>query len=216
MNTITSSTALWYTSRATGIISLVMLSAVVVLGVLVNRKGRLPGLPRFAVTGLHRTLSLLVVIYLALHILTAVADPYVSIRLIAAIVPFTSSYETFWLGLGAISLDLIITVVVTSLLRLRLGHRVWRGVHWLAYAAYPVALVHGIGASSDLRSGWLLALTVCCACAVCAAIGHRLAEAGHALPRPQRVAAVLSAFRAPAVTADRRTPAASHRKAPSR
>ena len=133
------STALWYASRATGVVTLVLLSAVVVLGVLVNRQGRLPGLPRFAVTGLHRSISLIAVVFLAVHVLTAVADKFVTIQLIAAIIPFTSSYLPLQIGLGAVALDLIIAVIITSLLRARIGRRVWRGVHWLAYAAYPVA-----------------------------------------------------------------------------
>ena len=74
-----SGTALWYASRATGVISLILLSIVAILGIAVNRQGRLPGLPRFAVTGLHRSLSLLTVAFLGTHIVTAIADGYVHI-----------------------------------------------------------------------------------------------------------------------------------------
>ena len=80
MNGITQSTALWYASRATGVVSLLLLTGVVLLGILVNRQGRLPGLPRFVVTGLHRNLSLLGVAFVAMHVVTAVLDPYVTIR----------------------------------------------------------------------------------------------------------------------------------------
>ena len=66
-------TAFWYASRATGIVALLLLTAVLVLGILVNRQGRLPGLPRFAVTDLHRNLSLLSVAFIVVHVLTAVA-----------------------------------------------------------------------------------------------------------------------------------------------
>jgi methionine sulfoxide reductase heme-binding subunit len=191
MSALTSATALWYASRATGVVSLLLLTAVVLLGVLVNRKGRLPGLPRFAVTGLHRNLSLLAVLFVAVHVLTAVADPYVSIRLLAAVVPFTSSYQPFWLGLGAVSIDLIAALVLSSLLRARLPARFWRAVHWLAYAAYPVAVLHSIGSSSDLRSGLLLDLTVACIAAVTAAAGYRLIRGGTATPRWRRVSAQL-------------------------
>jgi methionine sulfoxide reductase heme-binding subunit len=177
-----SSTALWYASRATGIVCLLLLSAVAILGILVNRQGRLPGLPQFAVTGLHRNLSLLATTFLAVHVLTAIADSYVSIRLIAAIVPFTSSYEPLWMGLGAVALDLIAAVIITSLVRLRLGRPVWRAVHLFSYAAFPVAVAHSIGGSKDLQSGWLLALTAGCVLAVCAAIGYRLRQT---LPAPR-------------------------------
>lgn len=191
MNGITSSTALWYASRATGVVLLVLMTAVVVLGVLVNRRGRLPGLPGFAVTGLHRRISLLSAAFLATHVLTAIADPYVTIRLVAVVVPFTSAYKPFWLGLGAVALDLIAAIVVTSLLRRRIGHRAWRAVHWLGFAVWPVAFAHSLGASTDLHSGWLLVLGVTCGLAVAAACGTRAVLAARELPRWERAGALL-------------------------
>jgi methionine sulfoxide reductase heme-binding subunit len=183
VNGITPTTALWYASRATGVVTLVLLSAVVVLGVLVNRQGRLPGLPKFAVTGLHRSISLIAVVFLALHVLSAVADKFVTIQLISVIVPFTSSYLPLQIGLGAVALDLMLAVIITSLLRARIGRRLWRGMHWLAYAAYPVALVHSITSATDLRSGGLLALTAGCVLGVAAAVCYRLAGAWRARQR---------------------------------
>src|SRR6202044_4178270 len=79
-------TTLWYASRATGVVALLLLTGGMVLGMLVNRQGRLPGLPKFAVTGLHRNLSLLAVVFVAIHVLTAVADGYVNIPLTSAVV----------------------------------------------------------------------------------------------------------------------------------
>jgi methionine sulfoxide reductase heme-binding subunit len=132
---ITSSTALWYASRATGVVALVLLTAVVLLGILVHRNGRLPGLPRFAATSLDRSLSLLAVAFVAVHVATAIADPYVTIGIAAAVIPFTSPYKPLWLGLGALSRDIIIALVVTSLARARIGRRTWRAVHWLRRCA---------------------------------------------------------------------------------
>ena len=164
-------------SAATGVISMVLLSAVVVLGILLDRRVRLPGLPRFAGLSLHRYTSLLAVAFLALHIITAVAGPYVRIQLAAIIVPFTSAYARSWLGLGAVSTDLIIALVATSLLRRHLSHRAWRAVHWLAYACWPFALAHSIGTGGGMRSGRLLGLAVVCAVAVTAAAGWRVTAA---------------------------------------
>jgi predicted ferric reductase len=192
MNGITGSTALWYASRATGVVSLLLFTAVVMLGVLVNRQGRVPGLPRFVVTGLHRSVSLLAVAFLAVHVGTAIADPYVSIRLAAAVVPFASAYEPFWLGLGALSLDLIAALIVTSLLRAHISRRVWRGVHWLAYAAWPVALAHSIGSSTDMQRGVLLWVAVGCCIAVGGAVAWRLTQAARDVPRAERAAVTLA------------------------
>jgi sulfoxide reductase heme-binding subunit YedZ len=187
MHGITSSTALWYASRATGVVSLVLLSVVMIIGILVNRQGRLPGLPRFAVLGLHRNLSLLAVAFVAVHVISAVADSFVSISLAAAVIPFVSAYQPFWLGLGAVSIDLMAALILTSLLRRFIGRRTWRAVHWLAYASWPVAVAHSIGSSKDLQNGALLGLAVACILAVAGALAWRLARARAEVPRARRV-----------------------------
>ena len=192
MTGITHGTALWYASRATGVVTMLLLTAVVLLGILVNRQGRLPGLPGFAVTGLHRNVSLLAVVFLAIHVLTAIADPYVTIGLAAAVLPFASSYKPLWLGLGAISLDLIAALILTSLARARMSRRAWRGIHWLAYAAWPLAVVHSLGSSSDARGGLVLGVLAGCVLATLAALAWRLSHAAREIPRAGRAAATLS------------------------
>ena len=186
------STVFWYASRATGIVALLLLTAVLVLGILVNRQGRLPGLPRFAVTSLHRNLSLLSVVFIAVHVFAAVLDTFVSIPLASGVIPFASGYERFWLGLGAISLDLMIAMIVTSLLRGRLNRVVWRAIHLLAYLSWPIAFAHSIGSSKDLQTGWMLDMAAGCALIVAAAVVWRLAHAARQVPRAGRVAAVFA------------------------
>ena len=95
---------------------------------------------------------------------------------VAAVVPFHSSYRPLWLAFGALSFDLLLAVVATSLLRQRLGHRAWRITHWLAYAAWPVALLHTVGTGSDVKRGWLLALCAICLAAVLVAVCLRTAQ----------------------------------------
>jgi len=192
MTGITHTTALWYASRATGVVTMLLLTVVVLLGILVNRQGRLPGLPGFAVTGLHRNVSLLAVAFLAIHVITAIADPFVTIGLAAAVFPFTAGYKPFWLGLGAISLDLIAALIVTSLLRARMSRRAWRAIHWLGYAAWPLAVVHSLGSSADARSGVVLGALSGCVLATAAALAWRLSQAAREVPRAGRAAAVLS------------------------
>jgi predicted ferric reductase len=187
----TSSTALWYASRATGLVCLVLTTAVVLLGLLVSRQRKLPGLPKFGVVHLHRYLSLLAVGFVGLHILTAVTDSYVNISIAAAVIPFVSAYQPLWLGLGAVSLDLMAVMIVTSLVRSRIGRKTWRVLHWTAYAAWPIAVVHSIGTGPDLWSGPLLGLTVVSILAVLVAIGWRISGALRATPRAEVVANLL-------------------------
>lgn len=191
-----SSIALWYASRATGVVCLMLTTFVVLLGVLVSKQRPLPGLPKFGVVHLHRYLSLLAVGFVSVHILTAIVDSYVSISLAAAIIPFASAYKPLWLGLGAVSIDLMAALIVTSLVRARIGRKTWQLVHWVAYAAWPIAVLHSIGTGPDLRRGPLLWLTLGCVLAVEAAIGWR---AYGATARAELVAELVAAH-APAAS----------------
>jgi methionine sulfoxide reductase heme-binding subunit len=166
MSAFTHGPALWYATRATGLVTMLLLTITVLLGILTT--GRFAGgsWPRFLTVGLHRNLSLLVLVFLALHVGTTVVDQFVSIPLSAAFIPFASSYKTFWLGLGAVALDLLIALVATSLIRNRLGLRTWRWVHWAAYICWPVALAHGFGAGTDRGTLWVFLLTITCASVV--------------------------------------------------
>ena len=189
---VTNAKALWYLTRGTGVVSLLLLTAVLVLGVLGTTRWRSERWPRFLVAGLHRNLTLFAIAFLVVHVVTTVVDGYAPIRLVDAIVPFISPYRPIWLGLGALAFDLLLALTVTSLLRARVGLRAWRAVHWLAYAAWPLALVHGLGTGSDSRVGWLAILTLCCAAAVAAAVVVRLLRAD-ARPR-LRIAAGVATF----------------------
>ena len=153
---------LWYVTRATGLVSLVLLTLSVVLGLLVAGRLTSERWPRFLTLGMHRRVSLMAVVFLALHVGTTVLDTYTSISLAAAFVPFASSYKAGWLSLGAVALDLLIALVVTSLVRGRLGYRTWRRLHWLAYACWPVAVAHGLGIGTDRSVTWVIALTLAC------------------------------------------------------
>ncbi|MFF3939830.1 ferric reductase-like transmembrane domain-containing protein [Streptomyces phaeofaciens] len=177
------SETLWYANRATGAVCLVLFTVVVLLGIAVRLRARVPGLPRFGTMSLHRTLSLSATAFLALHIAAAIVDGYVDITFVDAVIPFVSDYRPRWLGLGTVALDLLLAVLFTSLLRARLGHRTWRAVHRLAYVSWPVALVHGIGIGTDTGADWMTWLTVACVATVTAAFAARLAHAARAARR---------------------------------
>jgi methionine sulfoxide reductase heme-binding subunit len=160
----------WYLTRSTGVVALLLLTGAVTLGVVDVRRWSSPRWPRFVVDSLHRNVSLLAMAFLALHILTSVLDSFAPISLLDALVPFAGSYRPFWLGLGAVSLDLLLAVTITSLLRQRMGYSTWRAIHWLTYASWPLALLHGFGTGSDVKAMWLLGLSVACLLVVLGAV----------------------------------------------
>jgi hypothetical protein len=171
----TATSPLWFATRATGLTALVLLTVSVVLGILTSVRFASPAWPRFVTVSLHRNLSLLVLTFTGLHVLTTVTDTYASISVFSAVLPFSSPYRRIWLGLGAVAFDLLLAVLVTSLLRVRIGPRAWRMVHWAGYLCWPVALVHGLGTGTDGAARWVLAVSAACALAVSVAGAWRLA-----------------------------------------
>jgi DMSO/TMAO reductase YedYZ heme-binding membrane subunit len=154
---------MWYLTRATGIVALVLLTGTMVLGVAAGGNWARPRWPRFVTQGLHRNLSLLAVTFVFAHVTTTVVDGYVPVGWLSAFIPFTSPYKRVWLGLGAVAFDLILALILTSLLRHRLDPRTWKAVHWLAYACWPIALVHGLAAGTDVTTvimRWVTALSI--------------------------------------------------------
>jgi hypothetical protein len=164
---------LWYLTRGTGVVALLLLTASIVLGVASSARWRSARWPRFVVGGLHKNLTLLAILFVAVHVVTTVLDRFAPIGLLDAIVPFRSPYRPVWLGLGAVAFDLLLALVVTSLLRARIGIPAWRAVHWLAYASWPVALLHTLGTGSDAKTGWLQLLSAGCTLVVAGAVVWR-------------------------------------------
>jgi Ferric reductase like transmembrane component len=165
----------WYLTRGAGAVALLLLTASVVLGILDFSRWRTDAWPRFLTDALHRNVSMLALVLVAIHVITTVADGFAPIGLQDSLIPFLSPYRPLWLGLGAISFDLLLAVAVTSALRRHVGYRAWRIVHWGSYGCWPLALVHGLGTGSDTASAWMLLLSVGCLAAVLLAFGWRVA-----------------------------------------
>jgi methionine sulfoxide reductase heme-binding subunit len=180
----------WYATRGLGTVTLVILTLTVVLGVGTAGRWREEVTPGFVVANLHRNLSLLAVLTLLAHIVTTVLDPYASISVRDALIPFGAHYRPIWLGLGVIGFEILILVAATSLLRNMLGARAWRLIHWSAYASWPLAVVHGLGTGSDAQAPWLIGLIVACVVAVGLAVVRRLLVGRSPLPLRVAVAVV--------------------------
>ncbi len=169
------SPALWYFSRASGLVSIGLFTAVVVMGCLSAGRYVTSTWPRLTTALLHRNLALVSLVFLALHIGSAIIDGYVALGWLDVVVPFAAGYQPFWVGLGAVAIDLMLAIVITSLVRARISARVWRLVHWLAYLCWPVALVHGVGmVERDQHQGWILAVQLGCVIAVALAVAYRV------------------------------------------
>lgn len=177
--------AFWFFARGTGVITLVLFTATVLLGITSVSRWSSEKWPRFVTQHLHRNISLLALSFLLVHIASTILDSYVTITPINAVIPFTGTYRPIWLGLGALAFDLMLAVIITSLLRVRMGYGTWRAVHWLAYAMWPLAVLHGLGTGSDAKARWMLLITAACVASVAVAIARRVAFGWHADMEPR-------------------------------
>jgi methionine sulfoxide reductase heme-binding subunit len=179
VNALLGAKAAWYLMRASGFVAFGLLTLTLALGVANAARWERGRWTRAVAALVHRNSSLLAVVFVLIHIVTAVTDKYVSISALSVVVPGLSGYDPLWTGLGALSVDVMAALMVTSLLRARLGVRTWRAVHWLAYLAWPTALVHAIGAGSgsgiDTGHFWSTAMYVLAGLVATSAIALRLA-----------------------------------------
>lgn len=166
--------AYWALGRGTGVVALVLFTLSIVLGIVVRSGRPVPALGRFGISDLHRTAALTGAALVVLHVGTLYFDPYAQLRLTDFLLPFAASYRPLWLGLGTLALDTLAVVTVVSLLRQRVGPRVFTGVHWATYALWPLALLHAIGTGTDGPTMWFRALAALCVGAVVPAVGWRL------------------------------------------
>jgi methionine sulfoxide reductase heme-binding subunit len=172
----TLSQALWALGRGSGAAALVVLSLSLALGI-VGRSGRqFLGLGRFGLNELHRTAALTGVGLVVVHLVSLFFDPYAQLRLVDFVLPFLGSYRPLWLGLGTVAVDLLLVVTVVSLLRQRVGPRIFRAVHWATYALWPVALLHAFGTGTDAWTLWMDVVGLVSVVGVFAALMWRTSE----------------------------------------
>jgi sulfoxide reductase heme-binding subunit YedZ len=181
---------LWYVNRAAGLVTLMLLTASVALGIIVALRARSDRWPRFAIADLHRNLGLLALVFGTVHVGAAAMDDYVELEWIDTVIPFAADYKPLWIGFGAIAADLMLAVLITSGLRRHMGYRAWRMVHYLSYGAWGVGLLHAVAIGTDRGSAWMLSVVAACS-GVVGALG--LARWRDAQSRHQRLPSATAA-----------------------
>ncbi|MFJ4653509.1 ferric reductase-like transmembrane domain-containing protein [Nocardia sp. NPDC088792] len=198
--------ALWAFGRGSGITALVLLTVAIASGI-VARSGRaVLLLPRAGMAVFHRGAALTATVLVALHVLSLLVDPHAQLRLVDLVVPFGGTYRPQWVGFGTVAVDLLAAVVISGLLRHRIGPRVFRVVHWATYVLWPIAAVHAVGAGTDGRRLWLLAALAGCAVVLMCAVSWRAGKHFTEYRQPETSAAgyrlSVPAFELPGVTAE--------------
>lgn len=165
---------LWALGRGNGIVALAFLTLSMALGVATRSARPLFALPRFGVSDIHRFVALAGTLLVALHVGLLFMDPYAKLKIIDFVVPFLGAYRPVWQGLGTVAVDLLIVIVITSLLRHRLGVSAFRLIHWSAYLLWPIAMAHSLGNGTDVGHVWFMAFAGVCGLIVALAVVFRL------------------------------------------
>lgn len=155
---LSASPAIWYAARASGVAAYVVLSLVVSLGLALGGKAQTRRWPRFSVEEVHRFGGLLVGSLIGVHVLAIAADSFLPFSLTQLLVPFTSSYRPLWTGLGIAAAELLLALAITNHYRRRLPYRFWRRAHYLNFAVWAFASLHGLMAGTDRGAAWLAVL----------------------------------------------------------
>ncbi len=154
---LTSSPAIWYAARASGIAAYVILSVVVSLGLALGGKAQNKHWPRFSVEDIHRFGGLLVGSLITIHVATIAMDSFLPFSIAQLLVPFTASYRPIWTGLGIAAAELLLALAITNHYRKRLPYRFWRLAHYLNFVIWTFASLHGLMSGTD-RGVWWLAI----------------------------------------------------------
>jgi sulfoxide reductase heme-binding subunit YedZ len=184
---VTSNPAIWYAARASGVAAYVVLSLVVSLGLGLGGKAQSRTWPRFSIEDVHRFGGLLVGSLIGIHVLAIAADSFLPFSLTQLLVPFTSSYRPLWTGLGIAAAELLLALAVTNHYRRRLPYSFWRKAHYLNFAVWALASVHGLMAGTDRGATWLALLYAASVALVAALATWRF---GDRVLRSPRVAVV--------------------------
>jgi hypothetical protein len=120
---------------------------------------------------------LLVGIFVSIHVLTIAIDSYLPFSAVQILVPFTARYRPLWTGLGIAAAELLVALALANHYRRRIPYRLWRRAHYLNFAVWAAATVHGLGSGTDRTAPWLLVLYAASAAAVIALVLWRALRA---------------------------------------
>ena len=148
----------WYVARAGGIVAYLILSAAVVAGLTMASRKTLKLWPRFVLEDVHRFLGILGGVFIAIHVGAIALDAYLPFSAVQLAIPFLSSYRPLWTGLGIVSAELLIALAVTNHYRRSLSPRLWKRLHYLNFAVWAGATLHGLGAGTDRNAVWMLGI----------------------------------------------------------
>ena len=146
----------WYVARSSGIVAWALAALSVLWGLFLSTKVLARAARPNWLLDLHRFLGGLTVVFVGVHLVGLLFDPWIGFGPLQLLVPFTSDWKPVAVAWGVVAMYLLLAVEITSLLRNRIPKRWWRGVHFASYAVYVLGTVHLLNAGTDRHSPALL------------------------------------------------------------
>lgn len=175
---------LWYMTRGAGAAAYLLLTVTTALGMGISTKAFDSVSRRRNMLDLHELLTLLMVAFIALHLVMLALDPFLSFSIPQLLWPLGETYKPLWVAMGVIGLYALAVVTLSSWLRRAMSYRAWRALHYVSAIAFVALTLHGLLAGTDAATPWMLGIYVASTLTIVALTGLRLAQTlGRAKPK---------------------------------
>ncbi len=178
----------WVVSRATGFTAFALIAGAMVAGLLVRTRAAVGPLKGAGMVDLHRHLSLLGLVAIAVHGGALLFDATVDVSPAALVVPGLIGYRPVATGIGVAAAELALLIHLSFRYRSKIGVKTWRRLHWGTYAVFLGGAAHGILSGTDTGALPAQVLYGGAVAAVAALTGWRAVTARRAA-RPKPAAA---------------------------
>jgi DMSO/TMAO reductase YedYZ heme-binding membrane subunit len=160
LSATTANPFMWYVTRAAATSSYITLALLVILG-LIRSMTRLNG-GRIAwwLDESHQFLALLTAILMGIHLISLMFDAKIPFSALNILLPFNEPYSEIPVAIGVFTMYGMVVVLASSWLRQRVGHKLWRLLHYLTFAVFAGVTLHGILAGSDSGQPWMIFIYV--------------------------------------------------------
>jgi predicted ferric reductase len=142
-------------SSDAGLVAMVLLTINILLGLLLSaRYNTVRSWPnrRLPIFDVHNWTAYIALGLVFLHPFLLLLSSTAGFRVIDVLFPIHSPKQTLYNNFGALAFYCVIFVVVTSYFRSRLGSRLWKKLHYVAYAAAALVFTHGILIDPELKN----------------------------------------------------------------
>ncbi len=151
----------WYIVRGAGFVAVFLIILLMLSGIGLVTGHTFRWFEPTKAWAIHRAMGIALCVSMAVHILFLLIDHSLSFNFAQLFIPFISSYQTLWVGLGVLAMYCVVIVVASSLGWIDSKRGLWKKLHFVSYASMLLVFFHALNSGSDLKYGafrslWIL------------------------------------------------------------